>query len=549
MQVHVVILITLALFSATIPSAFADHVTATVSIPEGTSVPGCEETNSCYVPYEATVDVGGEVVWTNDDTAAHTVTSGFPDGGPSGSFDSGLFMAGATFSEKFDDYAPGEYHYFCLVHPWMQGIVIVEAAETTEPTRISVSTDKNSYSDGDSIRVFGRVTNPHDPEIPVSLQVTHPDGMIVTVEQIFLSSNNQFETQIMAGGALWDASGTYTLKVLFGSQDVSDSVKITYEASEEPTRGISVSTDRDLYSSGDTIRISGDIGSTKERSQVTIRVTNPEGDNVAVDQLRPNRDGSFGISVLAQGQLWEIEGIYRVVASYGGDNTSTTFLLTSPVTAPPGPPSISVSTDKSNYMPGELVTVTVKSVHAVSDTNVGISVIDPSGSTIVSRTITTSSGTGSIDFKLSDSAVSGDYRVNAAASVNGNNISDSTTFRVKSPGPNISIMSVEPTDQQGNPVSAFDKGKLGFVKVVINSQSDTNGLVTINLFDSELTTLGIGSFKSNLSAGQSEVIVSFFIPDDAISGTADIYANVFSDWPSNGGTPLTGEKSSQVRLQ
>jgi len=67
-----------ATFSATAPTAFADHAEAHVSIPAGSSVPGCEETSECWLPNEVTVDVGGEVTWSNDDTAAHTVTSGTP---------------------------------------------------------------------------------------------------------------------------------------------------------------------------------------------------------------------------------------------------------------------------------------------------------------------------------------------------------------------------------------------------------------------------------------------------------------------------------------
>ena len=112
--------------SATAPAAFADHATATVSAPPGSSVPGCEETNECYIPYEVTVDVGGEVTWTNDDSAAHTVTSGSPADGPDGEFDSSLFMAGAEFSHKFE--TAGTYNYFCMVHPWMEGIVVVQEA-------------------------------------------------------------------------------------------------------------------------------------------------------------------------------------------------------------------------------------------------------------------------------------------------------------------------------------------------------------------------------------------------------------------------------------
>ncbi|MFB5602863.1 MAG: PEFG-CTERM sorting domain-containing protein [Candidatus Nitrosomaritimum aestuariumsis] len=110
--------------------AFADHATASVSTPQGTSVPGCEATNECYIPYEVTVDVGGVVTWTNDDSAAHTVTGGSAADGPSGVFDSGLFMAGTTFEHKFE--ATGEFPYFCMVHPWMEGIVVVQEAGAEE---------------------------------------------------------------------------------------------------------------------------------------------------------------------------------------------------------------------------------------------------------------------------------------------------------------------------------------------------------------------------------------------------------------------------------
>ncbi|MCV0410522.1 plastocyanin/azurin family copper-binding protein [Nitrosopumilus sp.] len=94
-----------------------------ISIPDGSSVPGCEETYECYIPYHVTVSAGDEITWSNDDSAAHTVTSGTPSDGPDGNFDSSLFMAGNTFSVTLDE--AGEYPYFCMVHPWMVGIVTV----------------------------------------------------------------------------------------------------------------------------------------------------------------------------------------------------------------------------------------------------------------------------------------------------------------------------------------------------------------------------------------------------------------------------------------
>ena len=97
--------------------------THTVEIPVGTSVPGCEESNACYLPANITINAGDTVEWPNIDTAAHTVTGGSPAEGPSGIFDSSLLMAGATFAFTFED--AGEYDYFCMVHPWMIGSVSV----------------------------------------------------------------------------------------------------------------------------------------------------------------------------------------------------------------------------------------------------------------------------------------------------------------------------------------------------------------------------------------------------------------------------------------
>jgi len=96
---------------------------AIVSIPLGAATPGCEDNNECFLPHEISVTSGTTVTWSNDDSAAHTVTSGSVNAGPTGVFDSGLFMSGNTFEFTFDKV--GTYDYFCMVHPWMTGIVTV----------------------------------------------------------------------------------------------------------------------------------------------------------------------------------------------------------------------------------------------------------------------------------------------------------------------------------------------------------------------------------------------------------------------------------------
>lgn len=111
--------------TTTVPTAYAE---TTVSLPEGSAVPGCEETDACYIPSSVSVGVGETVTWSNDDAAAHTVTSG-STADVNGIFDSGLFMAGATFSHTFDE--EGTFDYFCMVHPWMVGSVMVGEAMAT----------------------------------------------------------------------------------------------------------------------------------------------------------------------------------------------------------------------------------------------------------------------------------------------------------------------------------------------------------------------------------------------------------------------------------
>ena len=87
-------------------------------------------TDTAYYPNPVEVNVDQTVVWTNEDFSFHTVTSG--DVGDTNSlrlFDSGLAGPGALSSTgKTYEYTfeyPGEYPYYCILHPGMVGKVIV----------------------------------------------------------------------------------------------------------------------------------------------------------------------------------------------------------------------------------------------------------------------------------------------------------------------------------------------------------------------------------------------------------------------------------------
>ena len=194
MNIHSKVVFSMAVFGIAmtlgIPYAFAE--TVTVSIPQGTSVPGCEATNDCFMPSEVTINPGDQITWSNEDSAAHTVTAGSVADGPSGAFDSSLFMAGTTFSFQFDD--EGDFPYFCMVHPWMQGIVHVGTSETisaepisakqpelisapTESSQVPVTLDHeisggeviSMTADGDANSVIIEIESKDDGSITVTL--------------------------------------------------------------------------------------------------------------------------------------------------------------------------------------------------------------------------------------------------------------------------------------------------------------------------------------------------------------------------------------------
>lgn len=100
-----------------------EPTTHVVEIPVGISVPGCEETNACYLPADITINAGDTITWDNIDSAVHTVTAGTPADAQMEVFHSDLIMPDATWDRTFDDV--GSNDYFCMVHPWMVGSVTV----------------------------------------------------------------------------------------------------------------------------------------------------------------------------------------------------------------------------------------------------------------------------------------------------------------------------------------------------------------------------------------------------------------------------------------
>ena len=102
-----------------------------VIIPLGSSVRGCEQTTDCFIPSIITIEQGSSVIWLNEDTESHSVTSGTTSFGPDGKFASETINPGESFSVTFEEdvFEPGTYFYYDSNHLWMKGIVLVQEPE------------------------------------------------------------------------------------------------------------------------------------------------------------------------------------------------------------------------------------------------------------------------------------------------------------------------------------------------------------------------------------------------------------------------------------
>lgn len=86
-------------------------------------------TQQPYNPSPINVPLGATVKWINNDSLPHTVTEGgvatsYSPTRDKNKFDSGIFGPGQTFEHPFNQ--PGTVKYYCTIHPFMSGEVIVK---------------------------------------------------------------------------------------------------------------------------------------------------------------------------------------------------------------------------------------------------------------------------------------------------------------------------------------------------------------------------------------------------------------------------------------
>ena len=211
----IVLSISLAMTGFGFDSAFAEEIK--IENGRGSSEPGCELTNLCFIPSIATAHVGDKIIFLNGDDAPHTSTSGTPASGPNGIWDSGLQQPGVDF--VFIATNPGTFDYFCMVHPWMVGqleileqgenIVTIEERGTTVDDTISmiygdVTPEISQKEPGVVSEVFANiVTNNAEKDSPLIIEVEflESDGFIINHVNYDIVASQNGEVILADNGA------------------------------------------------------------------------------------------------------------------------------------------------------------------------------------------------------------------------------------------------------------------------------------------------------------------------------------------------------------
>jgi len=195
---------------------------------------------------------------------------------------------------------------------------------------IVVTTDKASYGNGDTIMVTGEVKELLSG-FPVTLQLIAANGNLVTVQQLDVGADRTFGIELTAGGPLWKAEGTYTIKVLYGTE--SRTAEATFDFGGEgtgtttppPSTGPTVMVERTEFSVGYSITGGSivSIAPDDEANSLIITIDSTDDGELTITLPRALIDAKIGdedddFFVLVDGE--EVE--------FGETTTSTDRTLT-----------------------------------------------------------------------------------------------------------------------------------------------------------------------------------------------------------------------------
>jgi plastocyanin len=286
-----------------------------------------------FDPKEITIKKGVEVVWNNNDVTAHTVIYGQRDAPNAGTkFDSGMIRSNTVYSHTFEEL--GEYPYHCKIHSWMTGrIIVAEDVQVPVTVELSMSTDKQKYKLGDTVKVTGSV-HPVQKE-DVVMQVFNPIDALFTLGQLKPLDDGKFSHSFPLKGDL-AVAGNYTITATYLNKTVSSIIPVEGvqvptpqpEPSPEPPKTVSkvdaervslvdiTGSEKDSLGIGEQVLVKSRLTNTLSIQQefaFIVQVKDSDGVVVMLSWFESTLNAKQTASV-AQSWTPDLEGRYTVQA-------------------------------------------------------------------------------------------------------------------------------------------------------------------------------------------------------------------------------------------
>jgi len=181
---------------------------------------------------------------------------------------------------------------------------------------IILTTDKNSYSGMDKIKISGEV-KVLLPQTAVALQILSPNGNMVAINQVNVDADGKFYNEITTGGQLWKSQGTYTIKAFYGSNARTAETTFYFDVASGPAGPLSGSPAKTTYY--DTqMSLQVQDGTTHGYIKVKPTLTYSSGTKLPTKDISIYVDGKFKTKVssnLLSSNIYAATGSHIIKAS------------------------------------------------------------------------------------------------------------------------------------------------------------------------------------------------------------------------------------------
>lgn len=332
-----------------------------------------------------------------------------------------------------------------------------------------------------------------------------------------------------------------------------------------------VKTDKDLYAFGSTVTVTGKVPSFKEGEQGTIKILTPKNRIFIDDKFTPTPDGSFTYSFKLQGNIME-EGTWIIRLHYSLNNKIMSFEVQetvkedtqTPTTATPSTVTLNVSTDKDEYLLGDIVTIT-GTVSPVSDKNVVVQVFNAANFAVTfAQLLPASDGNFEHKFPLKGTAaVAGNYTINViymeikkTLSINVIESSDDEETDTETgenqeqeqeePSQKVTASRITIADTDGSEKASAAIGEQILIRTnLTNNQKEQQEFVFIvQIKNADGEILMLSWFKSTLNAQETAKVEHSWVPEE--KGRFEIEGFVWKDIVEP--EPLSDTITSSIRV-